>query len=55
MVSGANGSTAGNYTQIESPLTAAEVGGVLVAGDGISVNAGTAQISANVAAWKWTF
>lgn len=50
MVSGANGSTAGNYTQIESPLTAAEVGGVLVAGDGISVNAGTAQISANVAA-----
>ena len=50
MVSGANGSSAANYTQIESPLTAAEVGGVLVAGDGISVNAGTAQISANLAA-----
>ena len=49
MVSGANGSTAGNYTQIESPLTASEVGSVLVAGEGISVNAGTAQISANVA------
>jgi hypothetical protein len=48
-LAGANGSTAGNYTQIESPLTASEVGSVLVAGDGISVNAGTAQISANVA------
>ena len=50
IVSGANGSVAGNYTQIESPLTAAEVGGVLVAGDGISVNAGTAAISANIEA-----
>ena len=50
IVSGANGSAAGNYTQIESPLTAAEVGGVLVAGDGISVNAGTAAISANIEA-----
>jgi hypothetical protein len=50
MVSGANGSSAGNYTQIESPLTAAEVGAVLTAGDGISVNAANAQISANLAA-----
>jgi hypothetical protein len=50
MVSGADGSAAGNYTQIESPLTAAEVGGVLQAGDGISVNAANATISANIAA-----
>ena len=50
MVSGADGSAAGNYTQIESPLTAAEVGGVLQAGDGISVNASNATISANIAA-----
>ena len=50
IVSGANGSSAANYTQIESPLTAAEVGGVLQAGDGITVNAATAQISANIAA-----
>ena len=50
IVSGANGSSAGNYTQIESPLTAAEVGGVLQAGDGISVNAANATISANIAA-----
>jgi hypothetical protein len=50
MISGANGSSAGNYTQIESPLTAAEVGAVLTAGDGISVNAANAQISANLAA-----
>jgi hypothetical protein len=50
IVSGANGSSAGNYTQIESPLTAAEVGGVLQAGDGISVNASNATISANIAA-----
>ena len=50
IVSGANGSSTANYTQIESPLTAAEVGGVLVAGDGISVNSATAQISANLAA-----
>ena len=50
MVSGADGSAAGNYTQIESPLTAAEVGGVLQAGDGITVNASNATISANIAA-----
>ena len=50
IVSGANGSAAGNYTQIESPLTAAEVGSVLQAGDGISINAANAQISANIAA-----
>ena len=50
MVSGANGSSAANYTEIESPLTAAEVGGVLQAGDGISVNAANATISANIAA-----
>ena len=46
IVSGANGSSAGNYTQIESPLSAAEVGAVLQAGDGISVNASNATISA---------
>jgi len=50
IVSGANGSSVSNYTQIESPLTAAEVGSVLTSGDGISINASTAQISANVAA-----
>jgi len=50
MVSGANGSAANNYTQIESPLSAAEVGAVLNAGDGISVNAANATISANIAA-----
>ena len=50
MVSGADGSAAGNYTEIESPLSAAEVGGVLQAGDGISVNAANATISANIAA-----
>lgn len=50
IVSGANGSSTANYTQIESPLTAAEVGSVLSAGDGISVNSSTAQISANLAA-----
>ena len=50
MVSGADGSSASNYTEIESPLTAAEVGSVLVAGDGISVNAANATISANLAA-----
>ena len=50
MVSGANGSSASNYTQIESPLSAAEVGAVLNAGDGISVNASNATISANIEA-----
>ena len=50
IVSGANGSSASNYTQIESPLSAAEVGAVLQAGDGISVNASNATISANIAA-----
>ena len=50
IVSGANGSSAGNYTQIESPLSAAEVGAVLQAGDGISVNSANATISANIAA-----
>jgi hypothetical protein len=50
IVSGANGSSAANYTQIESPLSAAEVGAVLQAGDGISVNASNATISANIAA-----
>ena len=50
IVSGANGSSAGNYTQIESPLSAAEVGAVLQAGDGISVNASNATISANIEA-----
>jgi hypothetical protein len=50
MVSGANGSSVGNYTQIESPLSAAEVGAVLQAGDGISVNAANATISANIEA-----
>jgi len=50
IVSGANGSSAENYTQIESPLSAAEVGAVLQAGDGISVNASNATISANIAA-----
>tara|TARA_B100000902_G_scaffold399923_1_gene473662 strand:+ start:951 stop:2426 length:1476 start_codon:yes stop_codon:yes gene_type:complete len=50
IISGADGSVVGNYTQIESPLTAAEVGSVLVAGDGVSVNAANATISANIAA-----
>lgn len=50
IVSGANGSSASNYTQIESPLSAAEVGAVLQAGDGISVNASNATISANIEA-----
>jgi len=50
IVSGANGSSASNYTQIESPLSAAEVGAVLQAGDGISVNSANATISANIAA-----
>lgn len=50
IVSGANGSSAGNYTQIESPLSAAEVGAVLQAGDGISVNSANATISANIEA-----
>ena len=50
IVSGANGSSASNYTKIESSLTAAEVGAVLQAGDGITVNAGNATISANIAA-----
>ena len=50
IVSGADGSATGNYTQIESPLTAAEVGSVIQAGDGISINSSTAQISANLAA-----
>ena len=50
IVSGADGSSASNYTQIESPLTAAEVGSVIQAGDGISINSSTAQISANIAA-----
>ncbi len=50
MVSGANGSAANNYTEIESPLSAAEVGAVINAGDGISVNASNATISANIAA-----
>ena len=50
MVSGANGSVAGNYTEIESPLSAAEVGAVINAGDGISVNAANATISANIEA-----
>ena len=50
MVSGANGSSAANYTEIESPLTEAEVGAVLNAGDGITVNAANATISANLAA-----
>ena len=50
MVSGANGSSASNYTEIESPLSAAEVGAVINAGDGISVNAANATISANIEA-----
>lgn len=50
MVSGANGSNANNYTQIESPLSAAEVGAVINAGDGISVNSANATISANIEA-----
>jgi hypothetical protein len=50
IVSGANGGSVGNYTQIESPITAAEIGSVIQAGDGISINASTAQISANIAA-----
>ena len=50
MVSGPNGSSAANYTEIESPLTEAEVGAVLNAGDGITVNAANATISANLAA-----
>lgn len=50
IVSGANGSSASNYTQIESPLSAAEVGAVLQAGDGISVNSANATISANIEA-----
>lgn len=50
MVSGANGSSASNYTEIESPLSAAEVGAVINAGDGISVNASNATISANIEA-----
>ena len=50
IVSGADGSSASNYTRIESSLTAAEVGAILQAGDGISINAATATISANIAA-----
>jgi hypothetical protein len=50
IVSGANGGSVGNYTQIESPITAAEIGSVIQAGDGISINSSTAQISANIAA-----
>jgi hypothetical protein len=50
IVSGANGSSAGNYTEIESPLTAAEVGSVIQSGDGISINSANATISANLAA-----
>ena len=50
IVSGANGSSVNNYTQIESPLSAAEVGAVLQAGDGISVNSSNATISANIEA-----
>ena len=50
MVSGANGSNANNYTEIESPLSAAEVGAVINAGDGISVNSANATISANIEA-----
>ena len=50
IVSGANGGSVGNYTQIESPITAAEIGSVISAGDGISINSSTAQISANIAA-----
>jgi hypothetical protein len=50
IVSGANGGSVGNYTQIESPITAAEIGSVISAGDGISINSSTAQISANLAA-----
>lgn len=50
IVSGANGGSVGNYTQIESPITAAEIGSVIQAGDGISINASTAQISANIVA-----
>ena len=50
IVSGADGSSTSNYTQIESPITAAEIGAVLQAGDGISINSSTAQISANLAA-----
>jgi len=50
IVSGANGSSTANYTEIESPLSAAEVGAVLQAGDGITVNASNATISANIAA-----
>ena len=50
IVSGADGSSTSNYTQIESPITAAEIGAVLSAGDGISINSSTAQISANLAA-----
>ena len=50
IVSGANGSAAGSYTQVQSPLTAAQVGGVLTPGDGITVNAATAGISANIVA-----
>ena len=50
MVSGANGSVVGNYTDIKSSFTAAEIGALLTAGDGISINAANAQISANIAA-----
>ena len=50
IVSGPNGSSASNYTEIESPLSAAEVGAVLQAGDGISVNSANATISANIEA-----
>ena len=50
IVSGANGSSTTNYTEIESPLSAAEVGAVLQAGDGISISAANATISANIAA-----
>lgn len=50
IVSGSDGSSAGNYTEIESPITAAEVGSVLQSGDGISINASNATISANLAA-----
>ena len=47
IVSGANGSAANNYTEVESGLTSAEIVAKLSAGAGISISAG-GQISSTI-------
>ena len=47
IVSGADGSVAGNYTQVESGLTSAEIVAKLSAGAGINISAG-GQISSTI-------